>query len=1087
MKRLFMSAALAAASLSALAVSPMWTRDVRISPDGSKLAFSYKGDIYTVSTKGGSARRVTSGEAYESNPVWSPDGSRLAYASDRHGGRDVYVMEADGSNPRRLTFNSAKQTPEAFSPDGRNVIFSAYIQDPASSIEPPFSPLSELYSVPAEGGRVTQILATPAVNISMLPDGRFLYEDVKGLEDKWRKHHTSSVTRDIWIYNPADGSHKNLTDLAGEDRWPAVVPGSSQWYFLSERGGDSFNVYAADSFSPGAQVHKLTEFKDHPVRFLSAGSDGTLAFAYNGEIYTMGRGGKPVKTPIDVIEVVDEEVASVPFSSPNEAAVSPDGKQVAFTVRGELFVTSTEYPSTKQITNTPAMEGEISWGSDGRTLYYASLRNGNSNIYRARIVRDDDPNFSNATLIEEEILFPEDGVDRGMPVISPDGKKMAFLYDRNKLAVMDLASKSVKMLIDQPFYSHRDGSADFNWSPDSRRLVMTTFNPLHEPYGDITIVDAVSGEKTPVTRTGYFDEAPRWSPDGNAIIWMSERYGMRNHASWGSEYDVMMAFLNKASYDKFRLSEEDYALQKEVEDQQKKDAAKKDDSKDKKDKKKSGKDKKKSADGEAKKADSPSVALEPGIEDRTVRLTPNSSQIADFALTSDGETLYYLSAVEGDYDLWKADLRKGDVSLAKKLGIQGSRIALDKDGNMFILGRQVKKFNPKSSDLKNVSISGNVKIDRAKEREAMLDYVEREAKERFYLPEMPVDWEAYVENYRRFLPHINNNYDFADLLSELLGELNVSHSGGRYFAPGASEATASLGLLFDMTGSEEGLVVEEILENGPFDRSTTKVKKGDILTAVNGKSVTADDDWAKLLNGETRHKTLVSFRNPATGVTWDEVVLPINPAVVGDMLYERWVKRNEAAVDSLSGGRLGYVHIRAMDDGSFRRIYSKLLGEFVGKEGIVIDTRWNGGGRLHEDIEVLFSGEKYITQEVHGRKSSEMPSRRWNKPSIMLICEANYSNAHGTPWVYKHKNLGKLVGMPVPGTMSSVNWIPLQDRSMLFGVPVVAFRTEDGTILENTQLEPDVMVKNAPEDLVKGIDMQLKTAVQTLLRDIDTK
>lgn len=1084
MKRTFISAALALASISAMAVSPMWTRDVKISPDGKSLAFSYKGDIYTVSTQGGTARRITSGEAYESNPVWSPAGDMIAFASDRNGGRDVYVMGVDGSNPRRLTFNSARQIPEAFTPDGKNIIFSATIQDPASSVRPPFSPLSELYSVPVEGGRFTEILDAPAVNISILPDGRILYEDVKGMEDKWRKHHTSSVTRDIWIYNPADGSHTNLTDIQGEDRWPAAVPTSDTWYFLSERGGDSFNVYAYDSFTKGATPRKLTSFTDHPVRYLSAGADGTLAFTYNGEIYTLGRDGKAVKTPIDVTEVVDEEEERISFSSPDEGAISPDGKQLAFTSRGELFVTSTEYPSTKQITHTPALEGEVSWGADGRTLYYASLRNGRSNIYKASIARADDPNFSNATLIEEESLFADDDIDRGMPIISPDGKKMAFLYDRNRLMVMDLDSKKVTPLTKEPFTNYRDGSASFSWSPDSRRLVMMVMNPSHEPYGDISIVDATTGEMTPVTRTGYFDESPRWSPDGNAVLWLSERYGMRNHASWGSQFDVMMAFLNKASYDKFRLSEEDYALQKEVEEQQKKDASKKDEAdKNKKGKKDSKKNK--NSDKDVKKESAPVVALEAGIEDRTIRLTPNSSNISDFSLSSDGETLYYLSAFEGDYDLWKADLRKGDVSIAKRMGIPYGRIDLDKDGNMYIISRNVSKFNPKGGDTKSISTAGSMKIDRAKERDAMLDFVEREAHERFYLPEMPIYWEAYVANYRRFLPHINNNYDFADLLSELLGELNVSHSGGRYFAPSANESTASLGLLYNMYKDGEGLVIDEILTGGPFDRATTKVKPGHIITAVNGEKITADADWSKLLNGATKHKTLVSFLDPANGSTWDEVVLPISPNVISDKLYNRWVKHNEEMVDSLSGGRLGYVHIEAMDDASFRRVYSKLLGEYVDKEGIVIDTRWNGGGRLHEDIEVLFSGDKYITQEIHGRKSSEMPSRRWNKPSIMLICEANYSNAHGTPWVYKHKNLGKLVGMPVPGTMSSVNWIRLQDRSLLFGVPVVAFRTNDGTILENTQLEPDVKVLNTPEDLTRGVDAQLKTAVETLLRDID--
>lgn len=231
----------------------------------------------------------------------------------------------------------------------------------------------------------------------------------------------------------------------------------------------------------------------------------------------------------------------------------------------------------------------------------------------------------------------------------------------------------------------------------------------------------------------------------------------------------------------------------------------------------------------------------------------------------------------------------------------------------------------------------------------------------------------------------------------------------------------------------------------------------------------------------------MAFSNPRTGEKSEEVILPISTAQMNNLLYDRWVKGREAAVDSLSGGRLGYVHIRSMSDDSFRDVYSKLLGKFVGKDGIVIDTRWNGGGRLHEDIEVLFSGDKYLTQEIHGRKSSEMPSRRWNKPSIMVMGEANYSNAHGTPWVYKKKKLGKLVGMPVPGTMSSVNWIDLQDPSLLFGVPVVAFRTEEGNILENSQLEPDIKVANSPADIVRGVDAQIETAVRALLQEIDGK
>jgi tricorn protease len=197
------------------------------------------------------------------------------------------------------------------------------------------------------------------------------------------------------------------------------------------------------------------------------------------------------------------------------------------------------------------------------------------------------------------------------------------------------------------------------------------------------------------------------------------------------------------------------------------------------------------------------------------------------------------------------------------------------------------------------------------------------------------------------------------------------------------------------------------------------------------------------------------------------------------------VKQRAADVAKWSNGRLGYVHIASMDDDSFRPMYADLLGKYANCEGVVIDIRWNGGGRMHEDIEVLFTGQKYLTQEIRGKDVCDMPSRRWNKPSIMLVAEPCYSNAHGTPWVYKHQNIGKVVGMPVPGTMTSVNWVTLQDSSMFFGIPVIGYRTAEGTYLENSELEPDVKVANSPNTIVTGEDTQLRTAVETLLRDID--
>lgn len=242
-----------------------------------------------------------------------------------------------------------------------------------------------------------------------------------------------------------------------------------------------------------------------------------------------------------------------------------------------------------------------------------------------------------------------------------------------------------------------------------------------------------------------------------------------------------------------------------------------------------------------------------------------------------------------------------------------------------------------------------------------------------------------------------------------------------------------------------------------------------------------------MLNGKAGKKILVSFYDAQSKERWDEVVKPISGGTLSSLLYERWVKQRATDVDKWSNGRLGYVHIESMDDGSFRTVYSDILGKYNNREGIVIDTRFNGGGRLHEDIEVLFSGQKYLTQVIRGREACDMPSRRWNKPSIMVQCEANYSNAHGTPWVYKHRQMGKLVGAPVPGTMTSVNWVQMQDPDLIYGIPVVGYRLPDGSYLENKELEPDVYVLNAPETVVKGEDTQLKAAVDELLKELDAK
>lgn len=1084
MKKLLTCLALSLVAASSYAATPLWLRDVQISPDGTEIAFCYKGDIYKVPSNGGTATQLTTQASYECSPIWSPDSKQIAFASDRNGNFDLFVMSADGGAARRLTTHSASEIPSTFTTDGNYILFSASIQDPANSALFPTSAMTELYKVPVTGGRTEQVLGTPAEMVCFDKSGKtFLYQDRKGFEDEWRKHHTSSITRDVWLYDSENGKHTNLTAHAGEDRNPVFAPDGQTVYFLSERDGSTFNVYSFPISSPQS-LKTVTHFKTHPVRFLSMGSNGTLCYTYDGEIYTQKQGDKPQKVKIDIIRDDQNTIADLNFSNgATSATVSPDGKQVAFIVRGEVFVTSADYNTTKQITHTPAREAGLTFSPDNRTLAYASERNGNWELYMAKIARKEEANFPNATAIEEEVLLPSDKTERTYPQFSPDGKELAFIEDRNRLMVLNLETKKVRQVTDGSTWFSTGGGFDYSWSPDGKWFTLEFIGNRHDPYSDIGMVSAQGGKIINLTNSGYTSGSPRWVLDGNAILFITERYGMRAHASWGSLNDVMLVFMNQDAYDKFRLSKEDYELQKELEKEQK------DTTETKKNDKKKGDNKEKSEEKKEEKVKDIVVELN-NIEDRIVRLTPNSSDLGSAIITKDGETLYYLSAFEGGYDLWKMNLRKKDTKLLHKMDAGWANMEMDKDGkNLFLLGSNtMQKMGTDSESLKPISYQAHMKMDLAAERDYMFNHVYKQEQKRFYNLNMHgIDWDAMTKAYRKFLPHIDNNYDFAELLSEYLGELNVSHTGGRFRPQLKGDATATLGLLYDWNHNGKGLLISEVVEKGPFDHARSKVKAGNIIEKIDGQEITPESDYSVLLNGKARKKTLVTLYNPQTKERWEEVVVPVSNGVMSDLLYARWVKQRAADVDKWSNGRLGYVHIESMGDDSFRSVYSDILGKYNNREGIVIDTRFNGGGRLHEDIEILFSGKKYFTQVVRGREACDMPSRRWNKPSIMVQCEANYSNAHGTPWVYSHQKIGKLVGMPVPGTMTSVSWETLQDPTLVFGIPVIGYRLPDGSYLENSQLEPDIKVANSPETVVKGEDTQLKAAVDELLKEIDGK
>ena len=1085
MKKLFLIALLAVAFQ--LSAQPLWMRHNVISPQGDKIAFCYKGDVYVVNAQGGKALQITTNAAYDGDPIWSPDGKQIAFSTDRNGNFDVYLVSAEGGVAKRITTNSATEIPLAFSPDGKEIYFSAQIQKAAENVQFASGWITELYKVSTEGGRPEQVVAVPVSSMSFDKDGKsFLYYDRKGSENIWRKHHTSSVARDVVYYNAKKKTHTILTANVGEDRDPRYLPGFKDVVFLSERNNGSFNVYKAPANNL-EQVEEVTHFKTHPVRFLSVANNGLLCYGYMGEIYTQRIGGEPQKVNIEIVnDQAEEQLVKQDFKGAGSFALSSDGKLIAFVSRGEVFVTGVdEYATTKQITHTPQAERSPSFSKDGRTLVYASERDGYWNLYQATIVRKDDYNFAYATLIDEKPLFDNDGIERSNADYSPDGKEIAFVENRNILKVYNIESKKVRQITDG---TQHYGSIGYEWSPDGKWFAITLITHMRDPYSDVAIVSASGDMKIyNITESAYFDDDPQWVLDGNAILYNSDRYGMRSHASWGSQRDVFIAFLNQEAFDKFRLNKEEYALLKEQEKgkkDDKKDEPKKEEKSDKKKDKKDGPSTGSGTEKDDKPKESKKIEVDlEHLQDRVIRLTPMSSNLSGMALSKDGEKLYFMTSFEKGYDLWEMDVREKSMKITKKMGQGGAHLVV-KDDNIFLLsGGNLQKVD-KGGKSTPIKFDATMELDLAAEREYMFNHVFLQTEKRFFMKDHHgVDLDMMKEAYQPFLAHINNNYDFSEMLSEILGELNVSHTGSGYRPSSrGGDATAEFGVLLDLDYKGDGLKIAEVVEGGPFDKKNSKVKAGSIIQKIDGVEITKGMDYYPLLNNKRDKTVLVTVSDG--GKTWDETVKPISHGAMNELLYNRWVKHNEETVEKLSNGRLGYVHIRSMGDASYRDVYSQILGKYNLCDGIVIDTRFNGGGRLHEDIEILFSGEKYLEQVVNDSVACVMPSRRYNKPSVMIIGEANYSNAHGTPWVYKYKKMGSLVGMPVPGTMSSVTWETLQDPSLYFGLPVVGYRTEQGNWLENTQLEPDVKVRNTPEKMAAGVDEQLEAAVKELLKEV---
>jgi tricorn protease len=1051
---------------------PLWIRTPAVSPDGSRIAFTYGGQIWLVPAAGGEAVPLTSAPHYSHNPVWSPDGSRIAFASRRHGNDDVFVMPVEGGAATRLTQHSAGDVPQTFSADGKKVYFNstrlgAAGTDALDGVRGlmPFNP--QLYEVPVEGGRERLLVPTPTLDVSLSADGaRMLYTNLPSIENEWRKHQVSDAARDVWQLDLKSGSHRRLTDFRGEDRNAVFGPQQDTMFWLSERSGN-FNVWR--QALGGGAAQQVTFHKDHPVRFLTSARDGTLVYAYDGEIWRLPVGSaQPQRVAVRVRQgdPVGGTFKVRLNEQATELALSPTAPELALVARGDVFVVSLLTGATRRITHTGAEERGVSYAPDGRKLLYATERNGNWDLIEARLKRAQDKGFSGVAPFDEALLVGGPA-DDFQPLYSPRGDRVAYRGDRSSLRVFDIAAKtSIEVLPKDAVYSYEDDDWRFAWSPDGRWLVTRTG---FENTSEIELIDASGREaRRNLSLNGFQDRRPQVSADASAVLWLSDRESLRTISGDAVQTDVMAAFLSADSLADFRETPPERAA---------------------------------ASTGTSKTASTAtsSTAAWPdvkGLARRTLRLSPYSSDVKFFRLTPDKRMLVVVTADEqGAWTGLAIDLPSGQPrTLFKRPPMPNAVFATDAAvQTLYTLGPagidRIDLAGAAAGQVRTLPFDATVERDAQAEVAAIFEHAWRLTQAKFYDAKLHgVDWPAVGAAYRKFLPHIRHWEDLAEMLSEMAGELNASHQGSHLSGMKEGDATGALGLYYDESHQVAGLRVAEVLAGGPADRPGSALKVGALVLAIDGQTITPDRHLHGLLNNSAGRPVLVSVQPAGGGAPVDEVLKPVHWVAESSLAYERWVEKRRALVARLSGGRIGYLHLSAMNLASYQRAYADLFGMHRQAEAVIVDVRYNGGGNLHDPLVVMLTGRQYaglVTRD--GVPTADIPAGRWAKPSLVLGNASSYSDGSAFPALYQREKIGPVVGDRIPGTGTAVVWELQIERHLDYGVPQLGFLGKDGRWFENQEIVPDVLIAADPNAVAAGRDVQIEAAVTRLLQDLNAR
>ncbi len=1036
-----------------------------LSPDGSRIAFEYQGDIWTANVDDGVARRLTVSEAYESRPRFSPDGKSIAFVSDRFGNNDLFVMPAEGGEIKRVTYDSAADTLAEWSPDGKKLLFNANGRD---------HPFTAVYEIEVETGYVRPLIrdCCSVSATAYSPDGK-LVTGIRRGQAWWRKGGQNSGNAEVMVYDIAADTMKVITENPGSDNWPVFSADGSRISFVSQRDNRRPNLYHMKT--DGSDVEPITTFNDDAVTFLTTSADRKwLAFEWNFDIWIVrASGGTPrkitLRAPIDYLHTFESEETVT--GGIEEMETNRDGSLVAIRLKNDIFFVKPDLKNDSiRITDWPGPDGDYFWSPDGKQLAYISQEAGPSDIW-----------VVDAGTRQKRRLVHEDGFYLDMIRYSLDGKQILFRHNAGGDGVFeaDAQTGEVKRLLPDP------NVEDLVISPDNRWLLATINDP--RSGRDVFIKPMEGGKWVNLSKNSDGASNGVWSADGKRAYFVSRRDGNAEVYS----IDLQPQPVKFDDYEQ-QLADKEKEKAKPPEPPKPPPPTRTDETKPKPEEKPA-------EDGKAeppKEGEKPKEeAFKPTIiapfeidfdriDERAKRLTNTPEDEGSLMPTPDGKTLIYTRGKE----IWVMD---ADGDNQKRL-VTGSfdlgAVRLQDDGKaiFFVDGGKLKKATVSNGNLTDVSWKAKIKTDQRLVQKEALRQAWALLDEQFYSYNLHgTDWKAAWKHYAAFCDGTLAKDDFQHLVSRMIGELNASHLGV-YGGPGPTgPSTARLGIVPDPKHRGPGVRVADVMPDGPSDQAGSKIAVGDYILTLDGQEVSDTEHFNERLNGREGERVKLTVNGePKRQGERTLSLKPISAGTLDDLRYKRWVRDNRAMVERLSKGRVYYTHIPAMDDASATRFQRELFGEAQHHEALLIDVRNNGGGFTHDRLLEALTKKVHGWEAVRGVPLHTAPFTQFSGPKALLINESSASDAEIFPNGFRQNGLGPLIGMTTAGAVIGTYDVTLVNGSR-FRVPVNGWYTMQGVDLENMGVKPDYEVPYPYEEYRNGTDPQIRKAVQVLLEALE--